>query len=104
MRYGYTPVTAEDVPGFEFATLKTGEYAGMIGVNEMLAFKLPLSLYQKFMTEWHHDAPAREESGVTDMGRFQDEARARGMRARDPALEEGTAELRKPAARPKFTD
>lgn len=104
IRIGYTPITKDDVPGFEYATIKTGEYAGLIGVNEMLAFKLPLSLYERYMNEWHHDAPAREESGVADMSRFAEEARARGMRsATAPILEDGSAELRKPVARPKWT-
>ena len=103
IRIGYTPVTSEDVPGFEYATIKTGEYAGMIGVNEMLAFKLPMSLYEKYMTEWHHDAPAREEQGVVDMSRFADEARSRGMRnASAPLLEDGSAELRQPVRRPRW--
>ena len=41
IRLGYEPVKPEDVPGWEYATLKTGDWTGFIGVNEMLAFKLP---------------------------------------------------------------
>lgn len=63
---GYEPVVAADVPGLEYATLKTGEYAGFIGINEMLAFKLPLSLYRAYMQEAHHDAPRREEEKIRD--------------------------------------
>ena len=70
MRLGYEPVKPEDVPGWEYATLKTGEWAGFIGVNEMLAFKLPLSLYEKFMQEAHHAAPLREEEKLTDTAEF----------------------------------
>jgi hypothetical protein len=76
MQLGYEPVRAEEVPGMEFASIKTGEYAGFIGVNEMLAFKLPLSLYEKFMQEAHFNAPLREEqkiSEVADMMREQAE-------------------------------
>jgi hypothetical protein len=61
MQLGYEPVKPEEVPGMEYASLKTGEWSGFIGVNEMLAFKLPNSLYQAFMQEAHHDAPLREE-------------------------------------------
>ena len=61
IRLGYEPITPEDIPGWEYVTLKTGEYAGFVGVNEMLAFKLPESLYQKFMAEVHHNAPLAEE-------------------------------------------
>lgn len=63
---GYEPVRPDDVPGLEYATLKTGEYAGMIGVNEMLAFKVPLDLYHAYMQEAHHDAPRREEDKIRD--------------------------------------
>mgnify|MGYP003704959851 CR=1 FL=1 len=44
IRLGYEPVKPEDVPGWEYATIKTGDWQGFIGVNEMLAFKLPISL------------------------------------------------------------
>jgi len=61
MRLGYTPVTQEDVPAFKATTVRTGEYSGMIGVNEMLLFKIPNSRYQKIMHEFHHRRPADEE-------------------------------------------
>ena len=76
MQLGYEALRPEEVPGMISATVKTGEYAGMVGVNEMLAFKLPMSLYQKFMQEAHHDAPLREEeklAEVADMVREQAE-------------------------------
>jgi len=77
MRLGYEPVKPEDVPGWEYATLKTGDWAGFIGVNEMLAFKLPTSLYEKFMQEAHHNAPLREEEKLTDTAEFlEQQARA----------------------------
>ena len=67
IQLGYEPVKAEEVPGMEHASVKTGEYAGMIAVNEMLAFKLPESLYQRFMKEAHHDAPLREEDKLAEV-------------------------------------
>ena len=77
IRLGYEPVKPEDVPGWEYATLKTGDWAGLIGVNEMLAFKLPISLYEKYMQEAHHDAPLREEEKLTDTADFlEQQARA----------------------------
>lgn len=66
MQLGYEPVKPEEVPGLEFATQKTGEWAGFIAVNEMLAFKLPESLYQAFMKEAHYDAPLREENKLAE--------------------------------------
>lgn len=77
IRLGYEPVKPEDVPGWEYATLKTGDWVGFIGINEMLAFKLPLSLYEKFMREAHHDAPLREEEKLTETAEFlEQQARA----------------------------
>ena len=81
LRLGYEPVKPEDVPGWEYATIKTGDWNGFIGVNEMLAFKLPLSLYEKFMQEAHHDAPNREEEKLTDTAEFMEQqARASGSK------------------------
>ena len=60
----------EDVPGWEYATIKTGDWQGFIGVNEMLAFKLPISLYERYMHEAHHDAPLREEEKLSDTAAF----------------------------------
>lgn len=81
IRLGYEPVKPEDVPGWEYATLKTGDWQGFIGVNEMLAFKLPISLYEKYMREAHHDAPMREEEKLTDTQDFL-EQQARGNKSR----------------------
>jgi len=61
IRLGYEPIKPEDVPGWEYASIKTGEWQGFIGVNEMLAFKLPISLYKKYMHAVHYDAPNQEE-------------------------------------------
>lgn len=67
VRLGYEPLRAEDHPGWEHASLKTGEYVGCIGVNEMVAFKLPLPLYEAYMREMHHDQPLLEEEKLTSV-------------------------------------
>ena len=77
MQLGYEPVKPEEVPGMEYASVKTGEYAGFIGVNEMLAFKLPMSLYQKFMQEAHHNAPLREEDKLAEVAELMRDQAAR---------------------------
>lgn len=64
---GYEPLKAADIPGFEYSSLKTGEWAGCVGVNEMIAFKLPLSLYQSFMNDVHHEKPMQEEQRLQDV-------------------------------------
>ncbi len=66
IQLGYEPIKASEVPGMEFASIKTGEWSGMIGVNEMIEFKLPEALYQRFMQEAHHDAPLREENKLAE--------------------------------------
>lgn len=79
IRLGYEPIMASEIPGMEFASVKTGEWSGLIGVNEMLAFKLPLSLYERFMQEAHHDAPLREESKLAEVAdMLRDEAQHQG--------------------------
>ena len=81
MRLGYEPLKPEDVPGWDYVTIKTGDWGGFIGVNEMLAFKLPMSLYEKYMQEAHHDAPLREEEKLTDTADFM-EQQARASKSR----------------------
>ncbi len=91
IRLGYEPVKPEEVPGWEYATLKGGDWDGFIGVNEMLAFKLPMSLYEKFMMEAHHNAPAREEEKLSDTAEFMEQqAKASGSRI---DMGDGTREI-----------
>jgi len=81
MQLGYEPVKPEEIPGMEYASVKTGEFAGFIGVNEMLAFKLPLSLYEKFMQEAHHNAPLREETKLDEAAQvMREQAERAGAR------------------------
>jgi hypothetical protein len=66
LRLGYELIRGDDVPGMELVTQKTGEYAGCVAVNEMIAAKLPNSLYQRYMQEAHYDAPLREEEKLAE--------------------------------------
>lgn len=66
IRLGYELIRGDDVPGMDLVTQKTGEYAGCVAVNEMIAAKLPLSLYYRYMQEAHHDAPLREEDKLAE--------------------------------------
>lgn len=65
-RQGYVPVEPADVKGFEFVSDKGTHTDGLIRVNEMVAYKLPMHLYNLYMRENHHYAPAREETKLTD--------------------------------------
>jgi len=100
MRLGYEPIKPEDIPGWEYTTLKTGDYQGFIGVNEMLAFKLPLDLYEKFMRMAHHDMPLEEEEKLTNTAEFlQQQARQSGSQV---MLGDGTSSLAENKKAPKF--
>ena len=84
-RMGYTPVTDEDVKGFEFVADKGGATDGLIRVNEMVAYKLPSNLYNLYMRENHHERPAAEETKLTDAVTAVKEA----MRSKGGHVDEG---------------
>ena len=97
IQLGYEPVRPDEVPGMEYASVKTGEWSGFIGVNEMLAFKLPMGLYEKFMQEAHHDAPLREEDKLAEVA---DLMREQAERAGSVMYEgDGLSEMRSDAPR-----
>lgn len=106
IRLGYEPIKVSEVPGFENWSLKTGEYAGLIGVNEMVAFKLPLHLYQMYMKEAHHDAPLQEEQKLdAALELMQEEMARRAGRSRKyikVEKEGGTEEIILDRPAPKF--
>ena len=65
IRLGYEPIRESDIAGWEHASIKTGEWQGCIGVNEMVAFKLPLELYEQYMRINHHEQPLAEEEKLS---------------------------------------
>lgn len=106
IRLGYEPIRKEDIPGWEHASLKTGEWAGCIGVNEMVAFKLPIHLYEAYMKEAHHTQPLMEESKLNEARQRAEEA-ASGMTRRPVSfeLEDGQADLgQAPPEPPSFEE
>jgi hypothetical protein len=63
LRMGYELIRAEELgPAYEKESMKTGEYAGHIMINEMVAAKLPDFLYQGLMREFHHTRPNNEQA------------------------------------------
>lgn len=106
VRLGYEPIKPSEVPGFEALSLKTGEYSGLIGVNEMVAFKIPLHLYQMYMTEAHHTQPMLEEQKLTDaVDAVQEQAMMtarRGKKGVRVEYEEGTENIVQDHPAPKF--
>jgi hypothetical protein len=102
LRLGYELIKASEIPGFDFANVKTGEYVGYVGINEMLAAKLPLALYQDFMTISHHEQPLEEESAiVADVLKHQEATHGAvgGVKFFD-----GTLQLGKGPVAPHFAD
>lgn len=100
LRLGYELLRSEDVPGYEAISIKTGEYAGCIGVNEMIAAKLPADLYQRYMHEAHHAAPDREAQKLVDTARqIQEQARQLGG---DVVMGDGIEDLQEQRPAPVF--
>jgi hypothetical protein len=101
IRIGYQPIRAEQCPGWEGVTITSGDYAGVIAVNEMLAMRIPLSLYNKYMREVHHNLPLAEQEKIrTQIQRVSEDARSRGSRVTEG---DGMAELaRRVAPPPEF--
>jgi hypothetical protein len=106
LRLGYEPIKPDDIPGWENVSLKTGEYAGCIGVNEMIAMKLPLPLYERYMLESHHNLPRQEEERLADAAQLmqQEGYKQSGGKSTAVMIEEGLAELRNAPPRPRFSD
>ena len=60
MRMGYQLVKSEDRPEYQHLRLKSGEFEGVISMNEMLLMKVPMDRYQKMMKFMHHTRPNEE--------------------------------------------
>lgn len=102
---GYEPIKASEVPGWEHYSQKTGEFAGFLAVQEMLACKIRIDLYQRFMKAVHHDAPRAEEQRMADVADMIRDRLAEGS-DKDDRIQlfegDGLTELRRPAPRPAF--
>jgi len=100
IRLGYEPIKREDVPGWNYdqVSLKTGEYAGLIGINEMVAFKITDKLYQAYMKHAHHDAPNQQsEKLVQDVEMIKAQAKSgKSYVNQFDGQDDIEAELRKP--------
>ena len=108
LRLGYEFIKPDEIPGFEALSLKTGEYSGCIGVNEMIAMKLPLHLYEMYMRENHHDAPFREQESIYNEAMAANEqalqSARRGGKVKGPVIETGTEDLGQAREAPNFSE
>jgi hypothetical protein len=73
VRMGYEPVRIAETPGFEVYKVKSGEYEGMVGCNEMLLFKVPNELYDEMMNYFHYEKPLEEEEMLQQNQALNDE-------------------------------
>jgi hypothetical protein len=102
LRLGYSTIKASELPGFEYAAIKSGEWIGCVGINEMIALKLPLHLYEEYMTISHHEQPLEEERGIVEAA-MEKQQQSRGVIG-EISLEDGTAGLGKGPAPPTFAE
>jgi hypothetical protein len=93
LRIGYSLIRAEDCPAWDGISIKSGDYAGAISVNEMLGMRIPLALYNSFFREVHHNMPLAEEEKIrSSVERVSADARQRGSKVTEG---DGMAELAK---------
>lgn len=106
VRLGYEPIKAADIPGWNHATLKGGDWEGCIGVNEMVAFKLPIQLYEQYMRINHHEQPLQEEEALSSQLREIEAEMNRAARRGTISLEleDGTAALGVAPEPPPFAE
>ncbi len=102
VRLGYELIQARDVPGYEQSGLRGGEFDGCLSVNEMIAAKLPLHLYEAYMRELHHHQPLMaEQSLVQEAQSKQEEAKGMGGAL---IIAPGTVELGQDPGAPSFSE
>lgn len=63
-RLGYQLVRAAEVPGWEGVGGGTGQFDGVVQVNEMVLARIPLRLYNRYMRDAHHTRPLAEEEKI----------------------------------------
>jgi hypothetical protein len=64
LRVGYVLVKLDEVPHMTGFNLMSGEFAGHVGINEMVLAKIPAKRYQKIMEVFHHKRPREEEAAI----------------------------------------
>lgn len=100
LRIGYELIRVEQCPEWDGVTTRVPGYDGVIGINEMVAARIPLRLYNQFMVHVHHDSPlAEEEKLKAQVERAADELEAAGSGLVE--VGDGTASMVQKAA-PKF--
>jgi hypothetical protein len=91
MRLGWSMVTPDDIPGIDpmLLSMKSAVYEGVVGVNELVAMKVPTDLREAFMDESHGRRPNAEEGRIEDDMRAVGETVARASRGNARVLRPG---------------
>jgi hypothetical protein len=99
-RMGYELIKLEELPGWEHAAQVAGDYPGCITVNEMLAAKIPLGLFQDYMAISGHEQPL-EQAGAINAKAIE---HAQQMSAKSHLdVEEGNRQMAVDPGVPDFT-
>lgn len=105
---GYTFIARAEVPEFTYTDQRSGDFPGAVTWREMIGMKIPLSTYQLFMEELHHNEPARAEESIFNeafqAGEVAAQSAKRGGKMRAPVVEVGTEELGQARDAPNFCE
>jgi hypothetical protein len=100
LRMGYQFVKSEERPDFQHLRMKSGEFEGVISMNEMILMKIPMDLYQALMKEIHHNRPIEQENRLkaeAAMGMQDSRGRTLDIELKE---DEGYKDLGKPRRAP----
>lgn len=99
-RLGYELIRVEECPGWDGLTgVKEGRIPGVVGIEEMVAARLPLPLFNEYMAINHSQAPRDEEDKLL----YAAESLAEQAERMGSSIREGNGleTLRTRAPRPK---
>jgi len=92
VRLGYELISQDMIAGWRGESLKSGEYKGVISVNEMVAARISLRLYNRYMAEVHDTLPRAEEEKLRAVvSTLKDQAQTVGTRIAEEG--DGTADI-----------
>lgn len=105
---GYEYIQRSEAPDFTHTDQQSAEYPGVIMWREMIGMKIPLSTYQLFMEELHHNEPSRNEEAIyteaLQAGETAAQAAKRGGKMRAPMVDPGTEDLGQARDAPNFCE
>lgn len=102
MQMGYELLRIDAFPGWDGIGTKVGPLENVVGVNEMVAARIPRRLYEAYMRHAHHDAPAEEERAIWERVQSLKDSAER-VRA-NLEVGDGMAALGERAPKPQFDE